>query len=266
MKKIIYIILAVASSFLVSSCEKIVTVDLHSVEPRLVIEGKVPLNEYATVRLTTTKDFYSDNEFEPILGAVITIEADNGEFDTLDYDPLKKLYVSDKIVGQERVTYNLMVVLDEAEYTATSKMPPLVPIDSLTMDFVKSVNTKYPYPYVHFQDPVGKENDYYRHLVFINGKKHTLNDDAMTSMDHSDGIYVSRLITVSSNDEDNHPIKKGDEITIEQQCLDKSCFKFFNTLSNIDNSMNNPTTNIAGGALGYFSAYSFTRASIIAEW
>lgn len=267
MKRIInqykYIIAVAIISLVTTSCEKEVDVDLRSVEPRLVIEAKVIKDMYATVRLTKTKDFDANNDFPPVKGAVITITDDAGNFETLDFDEASGLYTSKKIIGVERRTYNLSVVCEGMEYTSTSKMPPLVPIDSLTTRFMFP-GMDYPYPMVHFQDPIGEENNYYRHLVYVNGKK-ILQDDLVFTSKYSDGEYVRTLLSVRTPGDDD-PIENGDLITVEHQCLDKDAYTFFETLSNIDNSLNNPTTNIVGGALGYFSAFSVDKKDIIAKW
>jgi len=50
------------------------------------------------------------------------------------------------------------------------------------------------------------------------------------------------------------------------QCIDKGAYTFFYTLSRIEDSKTNPTSNIKGGALGYFSASTVDKMTITAEW
>ncbi|MFV0469222.1 MAG: DUF4249 domain-containing protein [Dysgonomonas sp.] len=264
-KKHIFVTTIIVSSLILASCEKEVDVDLRSVESRLVIEGKVVKDSLATVRLTTTKDFYDDNNFLPVTDAVVVITDDAGHGDTLAYDAISKLYRSSTIYGIEKRTYNLSVKYKEIEYTSTSTMPPLVPLDSVTLAFLYP-GMDYPFPYVHLKDPLGEENQYYRFPVYVNGKR-IVKDDAAYSAEYNDGQKIVLPITVfPENNSDEDPIKQGDTILIESQCIDKGAFLYFSTLADIDNSLNNPTTNIKGGALGYFSAYSVDRKSIIAKW
>ena len=57
-----------------------------------------------------------------------------------------------------------------------------------------------------------------------------------------------------------------DRIEVEFQCIDKGAYTFFYTLSRIEDSKTNPTSNIKGGALGYFSASTVDKMTITAEW
>ena len=66
-------------------------------------------------------------------------------------------------------------------------------------------------------------------------------------------------------------IKTGDEVTIEMQCLDEPIYQYWYTLRTGGGDGNentaspaNPITNITGGALGYFSAHTISRQTVIA--
>ena len=51
MKKIIMIVISVIT---LSSCEKEIELDLNSSNPKYVVEGEIPQNELATVKITKT--------------------------------------------------------------------------------------------------------------------------------------------------------------------------------------------------------------------
>jgi hypothetical protein len=64
-------------------------------------------------------------------------------------------------------------------------------------------------------------------------------------------------------------VKKGDVITVEMQCLDKGSYEYFYSLFSIGNNgpgggatPTNPVSNISGGALGYFSAFTSQKQTI----
>lgn len=266
-KKIIHFLLCGTLILLTTvSCEDVIDVDLHSVTPQLVIEGTVRLNEQAEVVITQTQDFGSVNKYPPVTDAQVVISDDAGNTETLRCNEAGK-YVASGIVGVERRTYRLSVVYKGVEYTSVSRMPPLVELDALTL--YKLPVKDYPDPMVHFVDPVGEENQYYRYVISVNGVRPTEGrlEDRLISTEFMDGSMVSFPIFVNYEDHrDKDPYEKGDMITVEMQCLDKGTYTFFETLGRLEQSLANPTSNIEGGALGYFGAYSFSKKDIVAEW
>ena len=262
--KYITVTVALLSLFLLTSCEKEIEVDLNSAEPKLVIEGLVAADSLATVRLTMSKDFNTNNIFEPVLGAIVSISDDKGNSEVLKINA-SGIYAAKNLRGVPGHTYNLKVNVEGQEYTASSTMSPhTVKMDSITMYYIGLMD--YAFPMVHFKDPSGTKN-YYRDLVYINGKRHKLDED-VTDTDNREGFPMSRILPIfkESNNDKEDPIKKGDTITVEHQLLDKGAYTFFETLGRISSSQTNPTTNIKGGALGYFSAYTCDRQTVIADW
>jgi len=244
-----------------SSCEDEIQVELRTAEPVLVIEGNVRMDSLAYVRITKTKGFAEDNTYLPVEGAMVKIWDDAGNYEILQLGDSGN-YIANTIIGKEKVTYNLLVEYEGKEYTAMSYMPPRVAIDSLSLFEFPVLD--YPLPMIHFQDPLGEENRYYRFLVYINGERPDISLQLL-STEFMDGLVIHNMIGVYTDDDDD-PIEQGDELLIEMQCVDKDVFLFWETLSRIDNSLTNPTSNIQGGALGYFSAYSFEQSNILAVW
>lgn len=261
--KYITTIAAVASLFLFTSCEKEIDVDLRPSEPKLVIEGLITPDSLATVKLTMSKNFNTDNTFDPVTGAIVSISDDNGNSETLKLNS-SGIYKAANLRGVSGRTYSLKVNVEGQEYTASSRMSPhTVAIDSILMYYIPLF--KYSFPQIYFQDPQGSKN-YYREILYINGKRKKLDED-VTDTDNREGFYMTRIVPAfKENNETEDPIKKGDTIMIEHQLLDKGAYTFFETLGRISSSQTNPTNNIVGGALGYFSAYTFDRKTIIADW
>lgn len=258
------VISVILSAILVSSCEKEIDVDLRTASPRLVIEGILPENSVANIKLTTTIGFYEPNTFPPISNAKVELSDDLGNHEILAFDADGKFY-SNSIKGIAGRTYTLKVEYDNETYTAISKLPPRVEIDSLGFEYM-AVVMPYPYPKIYFTDPVGEDNQYYRTMVYLNGKR-IKKDDGALSMEYNDGQSISLFVTVPPESNGDDPYKEGDIITVEMQSIDKGAFTYFSTLGQIDNSLNNPTTNFDGNVLGYFNAYSSDQKSvIIAKW
>jgi len=263
LKKYRLFVTVLLSAFIFSACEKEVDVDLRSVPPRIQIEGMVKQNSLAMVRVSHTIDFNDKNDYPFLKGAIVKIWDDAGNSETLQQDN-SGWYVAEHLKGEVGRTYNLSVLYENEEYTATSYMPPQVKIDSLTMYKIPVMD--YALPMVHFTDPIGKTNQYYRYLVYINGKQRADTPELVASTEFSDGSPMHDPLPIFSEDDDIDPIEEGDDILIEFQCLDKDAYTFYKTLGDIENSQANPTSNIRGGALGVFSAFSYDQMSITATW
>lgn len=260
-----YITLILIAILLVSlpSCEKEIDVDLKSVPPKIAIEGIVKLDQLATVRVSHTLDFNNNDGYPNLSGAVVTISDDQGNSEILKQGA-NGWYTAEKIIGKVGRKYNMSVVYDGQEYTATSQMPPHVPLESVTMKKIAAVDN--PFVMLRFQDPVGEINQYYRALLFINGKQNPDLTEYIVSLEFRDGQSYDWDLWVFANDSDIDPIKKGDELTIEFQCVDKGTHKFFDSLVNAVGTPTNPVSNISNGALGYFSACTAEQRTITAEW
>lgn len=257
------ILSALALMLTVSSCEKEIDVDLRSVTPRIQIEGIVKQDQLAMVRVSQTIDFNDNSGYPFLKGAIVKISDDAGNSEVLQQNSTG-WYVAEDIMGVVGRTYSLSVTYEEKEYTSTSTMPPFVKLDSLTM--YKAPIMDYAIPMIHYTDPKGATNQYYRALVFINGKQLPDMREQVYSCEFTDGSPMHSPLAVFTNDSDNDPVNKGDEILIEFQCIDKGAYTFFDTLSKIEDSKTNPTSNIKGGALGYFCVSTVDQMTIIADW
>ena len=68
----------------ISSCTKVINVDLNSASPQIVVQANLP-NQSAgdTVQLNQTVNFSDLNSFPAITGALVTINDNAGNSDTL---------------------------------------------------------------------------------------------------------------------------------------------------------------------------------------
>lgn len=86
-----------------------------------------------------------------------------------------------------------------------------------------------------------------------------IRNDAFTNGNHVDQAIFNPDIK----------IVKGDLMEVELQCVDKAVFEYFNGLMLLNSdrgiSPTNPSTNINGNALGYFSAFTSSRRSVIIQ-
>lgn len=265
-KKYAGVLLAMMIFF--SSCQKVIDVDIKNVEKKYVVEAVITDQlDSSKVLISTTKNVSENNDFPGITGATVIVTDDAGVVTVFTEDSAG-YYYAHGFRGAIGKTYTLRVVTNGETFTASSTMPPRVNMDTLFIsdellfgEARKLANTTY-------QDPPGKGNCY-RYVQYINGKKEktifTNNDD------YTDGKYVeAKLWYLADDDEEDQKIKTGDTIRLDLFCIDPAVYKYWFSLnqSATGNSQSaspaNAVTNIAGGALGYFSAHTVQSKTIVA--
>ena len=263
MKNIRSLFFFIATVTMLASCQKVIDVDLNSASPKYVIEGEVHnLAEPCRIRITKTKNFSENNDFEGITNAFVLVSDNTGAIDTLHYTN-NGYYESSTLTGIPGRTYYMSVKIDDETFTATSQMPQQVNMDTVfTVDFtgfmdtIKLLNALY-------MDPGGVKN-YYRFVLTLNGD---LKENIYISNDElNDGLPVARNIFYGRQEEQ---FVAGDSVTLEMQCIDKDVYHYFftldQTISQSSAAPTNPVSNISGGALGYFSAHTKQRKSMMIQ-
>jgi hypothetical protein len=251
---------------LFSSCQKVVNLNLKNTTPQLVIQGEITDSPGPyTISISQTVDFYADNVFPGISGAIVKISDSDGITDSLT-ETSKGVYSTHTLTGKPGNTYSLSVSLQNVQYTAVSTMPSVVSFDSLTILTNSGFNQKRINAVVNFQDPAGVPN-YYEFLEYINGQPFR-NNIFVLSDRLSDGKYISSTLRTDSS-----YINTGDRVDVKMYTIDENIFNYFLQLRqssgtgafNSTASPANPTSNISGGALGYFSAQTVQTKSIIVQ-
>ena len=257
-------IIALAAIF--TSCEKVVEVDLNNSAPRVVIEASLmPGTNLFTVQVTQTGDYFTATDPTPINNASVVLQEENGTPTAIPFEA--KGHYSKTITAQEGKSYTLTVTIGDKTYEAKSYLPPVVPLDALTLEeaplqSLGSKDTTFNV-YINFTDPAVVANNY-RLLITVNDTLVPMSEELVVFNDKNiDGNTVNTNASFST-------FKRGDYISIEMQSIDAKVYDFYFTLSNIllDNggfsaAPANPNTNFTGGALGCFVAYSSSSAEIV---
>lgn len=266
MKQFKIVMLLAIGTLLLSSCEKVIELDLNEAEKKYVVEAKLSEEEgSARVRITRTVNFDESNFPPGVTGATVTVTELGGDTYTFLGDA-GGTYGHQTLVAVPGKTYELKVLVDGETFTATCTMPEPVEIDTLFItdellfgDFLKTVN-------VRFQDPPGRGNAYRFHQV-VNGLTEMrimiMNDD------YVDGrLVTSTLFYITDEDSGNNPIKSGDNVEVTLQSIDASMYKYWFSLDrsasggNQQAAPSNPVSNMRGGALGYFSVHAERNRTI----
>ena len=248
------------------SCNKVIELDLRDTEIKYVIEGVIT-NEpgVCKVKLSQSRNFNEDNQFQRVSGATVKLKVNGTETMLTEVQP--GLYETNTITGIPGHAYDLLVLIDNKLFTATSTMPQPVAMDTLYVS--RGPFGQFKFATIGYTDPAGINNGY-RFVQYVNGVKEPTifweNDE------FTDGQSVIMQLDASADEKDDpRNIKTGDQVTVEMQTLDEQVYRYWNTLRSGggDGDGNtaapaNPITNIKGGALGYFSAHTVNRKSVIA--
>lgn len=272
MKNISYLLILFAIFF--ASCQEVIEIDLNEAEPVLVIEANInddPMSP-TLVQISKSIDYFNPDTPEFVTGAIVIMRDDAGNVDSLT-EFFKGFYISQTMKGVPGRTYNLEVRHENKIYTASSKMASVVNIDSVW-------SIKPPIPpggpngggadslrlvACRFQDPA--EKNYYRLIAelpsgglnsFFSSGTYYLLDDKFRNGEETDYTFRGATFAI------------GDTVNVELRAIDEPIYKYFNILSSLagfgsgtSSAPGNPDSNISGGALGYFSAYSVKKTQII---
>ena len=133
--KNIKIILAFIGLILVSGCEKVVDIDLNTMEPKLVIDAAIKwqkgtVGNVQTIKLSTTNSYY-DNQIPTVSGATVFItDANNNVFNFVESN-VAGSYVCSNFPPVLNRNYTLTVNSNGSTYTATETLKPVPQIDRI---------------------------------------------------------------------------------------------------------------------------------------
>ena len=253
----------VLAAWSLSSCQKVVNIDLNEASPKLVIEGVITdsIGPY-TVKLTQSGSFYTPQVPVAVTGAFVSISDDIGLTDTLK-ELYPGLYFTSILQGVPGHTYHLKVISGNKEYDAESSMMSHVNIDSLVLETVDRLNRRYQtgtYGITcYFQDPPDEKN-HYRTMMYV-GDSLTNDRYRLYNDQYTNGEDINLRVGTAS---------AGDTIRVLLYSLDQSTYDYYRTLNDIldinpffGSTPANPNTNLSNGALGYFGAFAISRAQLI---
>lgn len=257
MKQITHL-LAASTIIALTSCTKEIDLDLKNESNKLVVEAAITEGAGPhTVHVTRSVDFAAANDFPGVTNAVVTLSDDLGNSEQLSGDG-NGSYLTSSLEGGQQRNYRLNVQVDGTSYTAECAMPMAVSLDTLRIDNFPTFGmyNKVIVPVYH--DPAGSAN-YYRFLVRVNGQK--LDGIHVVSDRYTDGNTVQQPLFL-----DDLELEGGDVVEVTMQCIAPNIYDyFFSMAQNVGNAATpaNPTSNINGGALGYFSVHTSSTRTVV---
>ncbi|MCX6334543.1 MAG: DUF4249 domain-containing protein [Bacteroidia bacterium] len=266
-------------SMMVVSCTERIDIKLDENYTRLVVDGSISTETMAhKVVLSMTSDYFYNMPPEMVTGASVTIT--DGVFIQVLTEGLPGVYSTDPTYfGEVGHTYTLNIILADpiggyTDYTASSTLMPVASVDSIGLE-LHDEWAQYIYWEVkcYLQDP--PTTDYYRCKISKNSQMitDTLIEWYVTDDKYFNGYYIDgAAIGYLEQSYADEFLAAGDTITAEINGIEKEYATFIwdaqVELWGSNPLFSGPRANIKGnisnGAIGYFAAYSITRATVIA--
>jgi hypothetical protein len=248
-----------------TACEKVIDIPLEDADRKFVIEGVLrdnPGENY--ILISKTGSVYESSNFEKISGASVIVTDKNGtQYTFSEVVGAPGRYTHPTFATSTNNSYNLQVISGTETFTSSSESFYKPELDSLSYleqvgTFGVGTDTTY-LVFFNFTDKAGEEN-HYRLIVYVNGVAdgtyYITNDELFDGQTYSQPVFATT-------------IEKGDTVVMELLSMDKSAYTYFFSLSNATAegpfapTPANPVSNIEGGAIGYFNAYTSDTMSII---
>ena len=265
-------------SVMVVACTERIDIQLNDSYIRLVVDGSITTDTLAhTVILTKTTSYYFNQSAPMVTGAIVSISTGDIKYDLKELKP--GVYCTEPIVyGIAGNIYTLNIKLSGqlggyTDYTASSSLNAVSPLDSIKLLYHPDWSDKGFWEVrSFFQDP--PTEDYYRFLISRNNEilSDTLDewfvtDDIFLNGNYSYDTPVA-FLDQSSGDE---RLTSGDKLSVEMNSIGKDYAEFLlgaqSELMGSNPLFGGPPANVKGninnGAIGFFAAYSVTRASTI---
>lgn len=260
MKAVNYFLL-IQFVFALIACEKVIQPDLKNFEPQLVIEGVITNQGVpCEVKISESISFAEGSSFKGVENALVFITDDIGNSETLA-EASPGVYKSSAISGVPGRTYHLKVITAGKEYHASCKMPFQISLDTLLQNSQTANDNTRRFIIPHYTDPSSYQN-YYRFKVYDNRmplSKIFIRNDKLNN-----GLKVKEPLGPFFVD-----LVPGDSAEVSMMCIEKSVYDYFfsleQTLSGNSAAPSNPVSNISGGCLGYFSAHTVSRKTIVIQ-
>lgn len=243
------------------SCEKVIDVSLNAAQPRYVIDASLfEGTGYFRVRVTRTTDYFNSQPTDIVTDAVVTIASGTDTAIAVPYleNGWYMLPAYTAVAGE---TYQLQVLAGGNSFTAAASIPGMIPFDSVRYEYKPSEMFRDEgYEITVFMTDPASVRNFYRLIYSINDTLRNRPNDMYLFNDKFNNGNMVKLGLFER-------FKAGDSLHFELRTMDEQVFDFFTTLNDAISNGNgpapaNPLSNIKGGALGCFGAYSVTRQSL----
>jgi hypothetical protein len=259
MKKIFAALITISALF---SCQKVIDVDLNDADPKVVIEANyIGTDSVIQVRVNKTSSFFDTDPSQAINTADVRIYDQSGT-ETLVPFSGNGSYELNNYVPQYNTTYTLAVTTEGVTYTAQCLLPSTVQLQPIIEQYFPPGLFSGDGGYVvllNFDDPADTTNFY----EIIQGRNGIWEDSLSSILTQNDvltdGNFVERPLF-------NIIYQSGDLAQMELRSVAEVRYNYLEQAQGAGDPSSaapgNPNSNWDNGALGYFSAYSYSRQSL----
>jgi len=265
--KFIQILIIVLSAIILTSCEKVIEIDLNSSNPKLVAEGQIEKDSSVWIKLTYTSDYFTNENAILEENATIKIIDSDNNSEILNYMG-NGFYKGENILGVVGQNYRMDITTEKGNYTAVSNLKPPseiydIIVSESEMKRPGQTEKKYSLEIKFKQNPATE--DYFLLKFYVNNE---LNSYAMVD----DKVFVV-------GDTIQYPViqksfNQNDKVVVRVYSVDKEAFKYHKQISDAageggkpgsSSTPYNPNSNFGPDVLGYFTAWSYVVDSVIVE-
>src|SRR5690606_29660591 len=155
-------------TFIITSCEDVIDVDLNNAEPRLVIDASIKWVKGTTgneqsIKLTLTAPYF-DTEIPPATGAEITL-SDSSNTYIFTEDGNTGIYNNDTFIPVIDEIYTLTINYEGEVYTATETLKSVVPIEFVEQNNEGGFSGEETELKAYYTDPTDEENYYFFEFI-----------------------------------------------------------------------------------------------------
>ena len=272
--KNIYYLSFIIWSFLLVSCEEVITLDLDTAAPKLVIEAAITWKKGSAgnvqkIKLSTTTSFYSTTP-NVAKGAIVSVQnSKNQKFNFVEAPNTGEYRCSNfvPVIGE---TYRLTIQYNGDTYTAEEIMQPVAEITKVMQNNNggfggNSIELK-----AHYVDPAVVKNFYLYRFTYATQVTSNFYTDEDVFFNGNEFFSISQ----------NYDIKPGDKVEINHYGISRTYFNYISVLVSIAGNsgggpFQSPPATVRGNVinttkkdnfpLGYFSLSEYDSVNYIVK-
>ena len=249
-----------------TSCEEIIEIDLNSADPVIVAEGYMEQDSVCSLKLSYTSDYFVSEPSRVIEDATVTVEAQDGLVDDLDYMG-NGIYLGQSLRGVIHTDYTLHIAIKDRDFTGSSSL--MSPAEILSIDYEEvafdafSSNTEPPFDLTITFNDHSEEKDNYMLKFIRNGEPYGTSYNIVT-----EGYQIlSGTLQYNSM---MLQFYKGDTVSISVYSVDEDTYRYYSQVNDVigggmttSSTPYNPASNLGEDLLGYFMACSRIDTTIV---
>lgn len=278
------------------SCEKEVNINPGGNQQKVVVDGFIETGLPPVVVLTNSFSFFSKIDLSTLENAFIhnaDVRVSDGiqevklreyaldtgfntskyYFYSVDTADLSSL----SFIGQVNRFYNLSILVNGKRYDAQTKIPAVMPVDSMWAIPPTVLPTDLPTAmllYIRYSDP-DTPNNTIRYFTSTNGGLYfpgfnSVYEDAVINGTSFNINLAPGIRDRSSLVDSNFYFFRGDTVRLKWASIDRGVYDFWSTFEFSAATAGNPfgspvsvTSNIRGGALGLWAGYGTSYSTLV---